>query len=145
MAPRTYEDVLARNVAALRTRARLNQAVVAARMRELGYTAWLRQTVANVENGKRRLTGGEIHALAWVLETNLLALLKPTEDDGVIEFPSGLPIGVVSVGRSIGGFNDRAVVWPEGGDKPVIHVLTNMPNVDVNAPMWTEEPPDEQA
>jgi hypothetical protein len=114
MAP--YEDVLARNVAALRSRARLNQELVAARMRALGYTAWLRQTVANVEKGKRRLTGGEIQALAWVLQTSVNALIMPSDDDVIVQFPSGGAIAVASVRRSVEGRNDGAVKWE--GEKP---------------------------
>ena len=113
MAPHTYEDVLARNASALRSRARLNQELVAARMRELGYTAWLRQTVANVEKGKRRLTGAEIHALAWALQTNVRDLVIPSDDDVVIEFPSGAGIAVASVRRSVEGRNDGAVRWDD--------------------------------
>jgi transcriptional regulator with XRE-family HTH domain len=111
MAPRSYEDVLARNVAALRTRERLNQELVAERMRALGYSSWLRQTVANVESGKRRLTGGEIHALAWVLETSVAALMRPSDDDKLVVFPAGDTIGAESVQRSAGGSNDGAVQW----------------------------------
>lgn len=117
MAPRRYEDVLARNVAALRTRARLNQELVAARMRALGYTAWLRQTVANVEKGKRRLTGGEVHALAWVLQTSIKALMMPTDDDKLVDFPTGGEIAVASVRRSVEGRNDDSVRWD--GETPV--------------------------
>jgi hypothetical protein len=117
MAPHTYEDVLARNASALRSRARLNQDLVAARMRALGYTAWLRQTVANVEKGKRRLTGAEMHALAWALQTNVRDLIWPSGDDVVIEFPSGGAIAVASVQRSVEGRNDGAVRWD--GDVPV--------------------------
>ena len=127
MAPRSYEDVLARNVAALRSRARLNQDLVAARMQALGYTAWLRQTVANVEKGKRRLTGGEVHALAWVLQTTIDSLVKPTPDDLVVDFPSGATISVASVRRSVDGLNDGAVGWD--GAEPVFDpepVLTQL-------------------
>jgi transcriptional regulator with XRE-family HTH domain len=118
MAPRTYEDVLARNVAALRSRARLNQDLVAARMRALGYTSWLRQTVANVENGKRRLTGGEIHALAHVLGTTIRALMNASPDDKQVEFPSGDAISVYSVQMLTQGVNVGAVTWKDGGAEP---------------------------
>ena len=124
MTPRSYEDVIARNVAAMRGRARLNQEVVAARMRALGYTTWLRPTVANVERGKRRLTGGEIHALAWVLGTTIGALMSAISDDKVVEFPSGDAISAYSVQQMVvPGVNNGAVTWADDGVEPVVTVL----------------------
>jgi|SRR5271166_6071947 len=119
----TYEDVLAANIRAARARARLEQAQVVDRMRSLGFATWHRQTLGKIERGDRRLLAGELVALAWALQTNLFALLKPAEEDQVVEFPSGGAIGVASIGRSIGGLGDEAVTWPEGDDKPVFTVL----------------------
>jgi hypothetical protein len=42
---RTYAGVLSRNVRAARGRVGLDQEQLARRMRALGYTAWVRQTV----------------------------------------------------------------------------------------------------
>ena len=46
-----YGEVIARNIRAARSRLDANQENLAAHMRALGYLAWLRQTVANVEKG----------------------------------------------------------------------------------------------
>jgi 8-oxo-dGTP pyrophosphatase MutT (NUDIX family) len=123
MAPRIYEDVLARNAAGLRSRARLNQETVAARMRALGYKAWLRQTVANVEKGKRRLTGGEIHALAHALQTTIAALMLPAPDDRQVEFPSDEAISVWSVQQLVRGMNVGAVAWLGNGAVPMFQFV----------------------
>jgi len=107
----TYGDVLARNIRAARSRKGLNQETLAARMRALGYTAWLRQTVANVEKGRRRATAEEILGLGYALETSIAALMKPTDDDKLVTFPSGRSIAAWWVQRSAAGFNDSAVEW----------------------------------
>lgn len=77
-----YDEVLARNIRAARSRAGLNQELVAARMRALGFGEWCQSTVGRAERGKRRVMAGEAVWLAWALQTNLAALLKPTGDDG---------------------------------------------------------------
>jgi transcriptional regulator with XRE-family HTH domain len=119
----SYETVVAHNVKALRGRADLNQDLVAERMRALGYEAWIRQTVANVEKGRRRLTAGEIHALAWALSTTTAALLNPIPDDKIVEFPAGGAISVYSVQQLTAGLNLGAVAWRGGGAEPVfIHI-----------------------
>ena len=118
MAATSYDKVLARNIRAARSRAGLNQELVAARMRALGFGEWRQSTVGRIERGQRRVTAEEIMWLAWALQTNLLALMKATEDDGLVESPAGEIIGVRSVGYSLGGMNDYAVTWPGGGDKP---------------------------
>jgi transcriptional regulator with XRE-family HTH domain len=127
MAPTTYSDVLARNIKAHRGRANLSQDLVAARMKALGYTAWLRQTVTNVEKGRRRVTAEEVLGLAAVLETSVASLMKPTDDDVVVEFPSGAAIAVASVRRSVDGQNDRSVRWdgaiPEIDSEPELTQL----------------------
>lgn len=111
MAPTTYADVLARNIRAARSRADLSQQTVAARMRALGYEAWLYQTVGNVEKGRRRVTAEEIFALAYALETSVGALMAPVEDDKLVDFPSGAAIEVASARLSVQGRNDGAVQW----------------------------------
>jgi transcriptional regulator with XRE-family HTH domain len=117
MSPTTYADVLARNVRAARSRKGLQQDQAAARMHALGYESWVRQTVANVEKGKRRITAEEIFGLAYALETSMSALMSPTDDDAVVDFPNGEAIAVVSVVRSAAyRMNDRAVIWD--GDVP---------------------------
>ncbi len=117
MAPTTYAAVLAKNIRAARSRADISQDTLAARMRALGYKEWLYQTVGKVERGNRRVTAEEIRGLAWCMETSIAALIKPTQDDKFIEFPSGAAIDVVSDRRSADGGNDGAVRW--SGNEPV--------------------------
>jgi transcriptional regulator with XRE-family HTH domain len=118
MAAMTYGDVLARNIRAARSRLGINQESVAARMRSLGYAAWLQQTAANVEKNRRRVTAEEIHGLARALETSIASLMRPADDDKTVAFPSGAAIPAASVAESAGrGANDGAVAW--AGDSPV--------------------------
>jgi transcriptional regulator with XRE-family HTH domain len=107
----SYGDVLARNLRAARSRLGINQEVLAYRMRALGYSAWLRQTVANVEKGRRRVMAEEIFGLAYALETSISALMRATDDDGLVSFPSGDAIAAASVQRSAAGRNDGSVVF----------------------------------
>jgi transcriptional regulator with XRE-family HTH domain len=82
-------DVLTRNVRAGRARRGLDQELVASRMRALGFSVWVRQTVARVEGGKRRLTAEEMFGLALALETRITSLLEPVRDEGPVGLPSG--------------------------------------------------------
>jgi transcriptional regulator with XRE-family HTH domain len=111
MTPVSYGDVLARNLRAARSRLDINQEMLASRMRTLGYSAWLRQTVANVEKGRRRAGAEEIFGLAYALETSIGALMRATDDDTLVSFPSGGAIAAASVQRSAAGRNDGAVQW----------------------------------
>jgi transcriptional regulator with XRE-family HTH domain len=111
MPPTPYADVLARNLAAARARARLSQATVGERMNKRGHTAWLRQTMSLVETGKRRVTGEELFALAYVLETSVARLMSPTEDDLEVAFPSGEAVSAAdAIARVQGGVIARAGV-----------------------------------
>lgn len=107
----TYADVLAMNLRAARARRGLDQEPLAARMRALGYSAWRRQTVANVEKGARRLTAEEMLGLAVALETSLVGLLEPVMDDKMIEMPSGHAIPVIVVHELIWGGSEYSVTW----------------------------------
>lgn len=116
MAPPTYDEILARNIRAARSRLDLGQESAATRMRALGYTSWLRQTVSNTEKGRRRASAGEILGLAIVLQTSMSALMAPTVDDEIVGLPSGAEIDAASVFRSANGMNDGAIWWD--GDEP---------------------------
>jgi 8-oxo-dGTP pyrophosphatase MutT (NUDIX family)/transcriptional regulator with XRE-family HTH domain len=116
MAPTTYSEVLARNIRAARSRADIGQESLATRMRNLGYSAWMRQTVGSTERGRRRPTAEEIFGLALALETSIPALLAPTADDDGIGLPRG-SIASRSVEKLATGFNDHAIRWH--GDVPV--------------------------
>src|SRR6266581_8369991 len=110
MASTTYGDVLAENIRAARSRKRLGQADVVARMRALGHDSWHRQTMGKVERGERRVTGEEILGLAYALETSIAALMMPTEEAKRVAFPGG-EVGVESVRYSVLGSTDQAIRW----------------------------------
>lgn len=122
MAPHSYGEILARNLRAARSRIGIGQENVAARMRALGYTAWIRQTVGSTERGKRRPTAEEILALSIVLQTSIGALMAPAAEDKVVDLPSGTTADAASVFRSVNGLNDGSIYWD--GDEPI----------------WAEEP-----
>lgn len=111
-----YADVLTRNVRAARARKGLDQELLAARMRALGFSVWVRQTVARVEGGKRRLTAEEVFGLAFALETSLMSLLEPAREDGPIGLPSGAEVPFLAVHELLWGGSDYTVRWD--GDVP---------------------------
>ena len=106
-------------------------------MRALGFSVWVRQTVARVEGGKRRLSAEEIFGLSYALETSVAALMMPSEDDKGVEFPSGQSVSVGSVRRSIVGYPDDSVRWsedsPEFGDPGRLHT-PDIQGVDLITP-----------
>lgn len=116
MASPTYGDVLAQSIRAARSRKRLGQANVVARMRALGYDQWHRQTMGKVERGERRLMAEEILGLALALETSIGALLDPVREDQFVELPGRQLVDVMTVLRSVRHFNDGLVYWQ--GDEP---------------------------
>jgi transcriptional regulator with XRE-family HTH domain len=116
MPPTPYADVLRRNFRAARAAADLSQADVGERMRSLGHASWLRQTMSTVEKGKRRITAEEVFALAYALDTSIARLIRPTEEDGWISFPSGMAVHITSVVGLARGVNDTAIRW--NGNKP---------------------------
>jgi transcriptional regulator with XRE-family HTH domain len=119
MAPDTYGEILSRNIRAARSRIGIGQENVAARMRALGFTAWIRQTVGATERGRRRPTAEEIAGLAVTLETTINRLMAPLDEDQVVELqPGGPAIAVSTVRMSVMGRNDGAVKWD--GDKPIL-------------------------
>ena len=81
-------DALAANIRSMRARKRLGQADVSERMQALGFTVWRRQTVANVEQGKRRVTAEEVIALALIFGTTAGSLLDLSAN-GTVLFPCG--------------------------------------------------------
>lgn len=113
MAPKSYADVMAQNIVAARSRARLGQADVAARMRELGYGNWYAQTVGKTENGERRLLAHEIAGLAIALETTIARLMAPLDEDGEVSlYDSGPSIPVLLLQLSaIGKITGPSVQW----------------------------------
>jgi transcriptional regulator with XRE-family HTH domain len=89
--PVTPDTILADNIAASRVRRRLQQQDLADRMRVLGWK-WVRQTVGEVENSRRRVTPGELLGVAACLDTTVQDLLSPRPQDGPVVFPSGVSL-----------------------------------------------------
>jgi len=143
-----YAEILARNIRAARSRLGINQEALASRLRSLGFSAWLRQTVANVEKSRRRVTAEEILGLALALETTISDLMRATDQDGDVELPNGEVIGGVSVERLAGAaVNDRAVNWHGANDNPSYVRLTRVPGRPLfdpdllSRPLFSEGPP----
>jgi 8-oxo-dGTP diphosphatase len=120
MAPISYADVMSRNIAAARTRARLDQANVAARMQALGFGNWYAQTVGKTEKGDRRLLAHEIAGLAFALETSVARLMAPLDEDHSVKLQDNGPSVPALVLRSsaTGQIVVGAVSWD--GDKPMV-------------------------
>jgi transcriptional regulator with XRE-family HTH domain len=116
MAPATYDEILAANLRAARARKGLGQESLAARMRALGMTQWIRQTVAASEKGKRRITAEEVFKLALALQTSIPALTGEAGDEKAVELPGG-SIGAADLAQLATGRNSGAVRWD--GDVPV--------------------------
>jgi transcriptional regulator with XRE-family HTH domain len=118
MAPSTYGEIMAANIRAARSRADIGQARLAARMRALGFTQWVPQTVSKSERSDRRLLAEEIAGLAVALETTIRYLMTPLDEDKLVELqPDGPAVAVSTIRMSAEGRNDGAVRWD--GDKPV--------------------------
>src|SRR6266516_2930725 len=113
-----YDEVLARNARAYRSRKGIGQERLAARMRALGYTAFLRQTVSKVEKGERRLSAAEVLGLALALEIRMSQLLEPQAGDNQIELPNGEPLSERTVRLLVAEVNDHAIYWKD--DVPVM-------------------------
>jgi transcriptional regulator with XRE-family HTH domain len=127
MAPDSYRDILARNIASARTRKGLGQEDVAIRMRALGYEAWIRQTVSSTERGRRRPTAEEIFGLSLVLETTISRLMAPLGEDQSVELPSGesLPAHWVQA-SAVGQRIANSITWQD--NKPVVASSTHDPH-----------------
>jgi len=108
--PTTLGEILARNIAAERNRRDLQQQDLADRMRDLGWK-WVRQTVGEVENNRRRLTAEEVLALSIALETSIPALLPPVDGDTVVVLPSGAELSGTAVQMLARGLAKIGVTW----------------------------------
>jgi transcriptional regulator with XRE-family HTH domain len=96
----------------------LGQEQVAARMRALGFDTWLRQTVGQVERGKRRLVLDEVLALSLALQTTIAELIMPAADEETIELPNGQAVSVALIRHSIRGNRATDARW--AGDRLVL-------------------------
>jgi len=125
----TLGAILAGNIAAARVRRRLQHQELADRMRALGWK-WVRQTVGEVENNRRRLSAEEIYGLAEALEVSIPVLMGPSDPDGFVAFPNGKYIHSSSLERLAGrGVNDHAVQWQDDGT-PMFGAYTERPSAD---------------
>ena len=106
----TPENVLARNIAAVRVRRGMQQQDLADRMRVLGW-GWVRQTVGVAERGQRRLSTEELLGMAVALETTVTRLLTPSPEDGAVELPSGLALSPEVTGSLVSGNPAGHVRW----------------------------------
>lgn len=79
---RFLSDVLADNVRAYRLLRRLKQEEIADGMQGLRHTTWSRQTVSDVERGRRNLTVDELAGLSLLLQVPLIKLLDPEPLEG---------------------------------------------------------------
>lgn len=111
-------------------------------MRSLGWK-WVRQTVGEVENNRRRLTAEELLGLAICLETSVPRLMAPLWEDKWVELPNGMSIRVVAVVSYVGGMtvhdsipNDiswhknspvQAIVSPHEAERQARHDLASRP------------------
>lgn len=73
--PSAYTDKITANIRAQRAYKAIKQDEVVEGMHALGYTYWHRQTVGQVEHGKRHLLAAELFGLAQVLGTSVNRLL----------------------------------------------------------------------
>ena len=120
MPPRAYKDVLARDFRAARAALDIGQADVAERMNALGFPEWRRQTVARVEQGKRRISAEETFALAYALEVGVTRLMSPTEEDRWVAFPNGKVVHAQHGMARMRGTTDDAISWE--GNTPIFMV-----------------------
>jgi transcriptional regulator with XRE-family HTH domain len=100
--PQPYKQVLAGNVAATRSRMRINQRDLAERMRELGWKKWSKQTVSELEAGNRAIRAEELLALSIALDTTVRALTTA---------PVGITAVLLPDGRAVGA---QRIVTPDG-------------------------------
>lgn len=113
--PTTLGAILARNIASARAARSFQQQDLADRMRELGWK-WVRQTVGEVENDRRRLTGEEIFGIALALDTTVERLMTPLWGDEQVELPSGVVLPWQSVRITVSG-GDPSGEAPERVDR----------------------------
>jgi 8-oxo-dGTP diphosphatase len=106
-----FSVMVGRSVRAARAARGLGQEQVAARMRVLGFTAWLRQTVGQVERGKRRLVVDEVLALSLALQTTIAELIMPAADEETVELPNGEVVSVALIRDSIRGARELDIRW----------------------------------
>jgi hypothetical protein len=86
-----YGNVLALNIKAAREGLyRVSAEDLAERMRNLGFSSWLRETVSSVEQGEYSLTAEEVLGISVALYVSVTALMLPPDDDPLdVTLPGG--------------------------------------------------------
>lgn len=92
----------------------MRQESLAARMRNLGFRTWRKQTVSELEAGRRAVRDDEILGLALALETTVPALTALPFDAAAVMLPSGELIAAARVVE-----NDGTVQWEDDHPKLV--------------------------
>lgn len=80
---RTIEELVGQNLKAVRERKGLSQAELGRKLKPFLGKAWSRPAVSIAESGGRSFVVAELAALALALETSVLRLLGPTEDERI--------------------------------------------------------------
>jgi hypothetical protein len=123
--PEQYALILGANVGAARSRLRLRQASLAARMAALGWN-WHPQTVSEVEAGRRALRADEILGLTLALETSVMALMSPPFDAPAVATPSGDLVGAArfaAIDGSVEWDGDTPKIIAPSGSTPVLDAM----------------------
>ena len=85
-----YGMVLAVNIKAAREDQHLSEEDLAERMRNLGYSTWLEQTVSDAEDGEYSLAAEEVLGISVALYVSVTTLMLPQGDDPLaVALPSG--------------------------------------------------------
>lgn len=125
-ASQPYGQVLAGNVAAARVRLRISQELLAERMRDLGVGQWRKQTVSELEAGRRAIRADELLPLSIALDTTVPVLTTLPVGVAAVTLPNGVPVGanrVVSNDQTFAWDGNRLKVAPPTRADPLIDAL----------------------
>lgn len=123
--PEQYALILGANVAAARSRLRLRQSSLAARMAALGWN-WHPQTVSEVEAGRRALRADEMFGLFLALETSLTALMVPPFDTLSVPTPSGELVAAtrfLEMSEAVEWDGDTPKILARSGSTPALDAM----------------------
>jgi transcriptional regulator with XRE-family HTH domain len=125
-APQPYGLVLAGNVAAARIRLRISQESLAERMRALGLGNWRKQTVSELEAGRRAIRADELLPLSIGLDTTAAVLTTLPVGMTAAALPNGQPVGayrVITPDQTFAWDGNRLKVAPSTRPDPPIDAL----------------------
>lgn len=101
MKQQSSAEIVVGNIRAERHRCGIDQGQLADRMRALGHATWYKQTVSEVEHGRRAVRADELMSLAAALETEPAVLLQASAGRTPVS-PNGLPYEAFTGWRSDG-------------------------------------------